>query len=151
MTTGGGRGRGRGRRGTSKRTQARDETFGSDPDYEVSSPKHTAELATPADRGKGIARESSCQGGSRARESRSKHAAKVSSEQRSMYSSRSCIAERHVNFPELINEVATFGRLLQRVSIEPVGCVLSRGPFCVELIREFYMNETVLAEDTINY
>ncbi|XP_020081309.1 uncharacterized protein LOC109710913 [Ananas comosus] len=147
MATRRGRGSGRGRRGSSKRTRTTGEASGSDPDYQESSPEEAEEPIAQLDKGKGIAGESSRGGGSRTRETRSKRAAEVPPERRRMYMSKSCIAERYVNFTDLIHDVPDFGRLLQRVPIEPVGRVPARAPFCVELIREFYMNGRVLAED----
>ncbi|XP_020091195.1 uncharacterized protein LOC109712181 [Ananas comosus] len=124
-----------------------EEAFGSDPDYQASSPEEAEEPIARLDKGKGIAGESSRGGGSRARETWSKHAADVPPERRRMFMSKFCIAERYVNFNHLIHDVPDFGRLLQRVPIEPVGRVPARAPFYVELIREFYMNGKVLAED----
>ncbi|XP_020080535.1 uncharacterized protein LOC109704188 isoform X2 [Ananas comosus] len=146
MAAGNGRGRGRGRRGASKRTCTTAESSGSDPDYQASSPEEAEEPVARPDKGKGIARESS-RGSSRAREGRSKQSVDVPPERRRMFISKSCIAERYVNFNDLIHDVPDFGRLLQRVLIEPVGRFPARAPFFVELIREFYMNGKVLAED----
>ncbi|XP_020092184.1 uncharacterized protein LOC109712827 [Ananas comosus] len=141
------RGSGRGRHGVSKRTRTTEEASGSDPDYQESSSEESEEPIAQLDKGKGLAGESSHGGGSRTREGRSKQAAEVPPARRRLFASKSCIAERFVNFHDLIREVPDFGRLLQRAPIEPVGRVPAKAPFCVELIREFYMNGKVLAED----
>ncbi|XP_020090403.1 uncharacterized protein LOC109711666 [Ananas comosus] len=144
---GSGRGRGQGHRGTSKRARAAIGESGSDPEYQASSQEETEEAATRAAKGKSVVGESSHGGGSRTREGRTKRAADVLSARQRLYMSKSCIAERFVNFNDLFWDVPDFGRLLQRAPIEPAGRVPAKAPFCVELIREFYMNGKVLAED----
>ncbi|XP_020106074.1 uncharacterized protein LOC109722423 isoform X2 [Ananas comosus] len=173
MATGGGRGRGRGRgcgrREYTKRTRIEEDTSGSYFDYYESSFEGEAEIEERTTKGKGKILETSRrkrgasssprqstggpvirEQGSSERERRSKHAAEaqsVDAQRQKAFASRTCLAERFVNFNELIREVSDFGHLLQRAVIEPVGMIQARAAFCVELIREFYMRGKVLAED----
>lgn len=109
MAAGSGRGRGRGRRGASKWTRTTDEASESDPDYQASLPEAMEEAATRAAKGKCIAGESLRGDGSRACEGRSEQATDVPLERRRMFMSKSCIAERYVNFNDLIHGVPNFG------------------------------------------
>ncbi|XP_020091225.1 uncharacterized protein LOC109712202 [Ananas comosus] len=169
MATGGGRGRRRGRRGATKRTRLEEETSGSDFDHYESSFEEEANTEERTDKGKRKAPETSKkkkgasfpprrntgrpvirEQGSSERERRFKHAVEVQSvdaQRQKAFASRTCLAERFVNFNELTREVPEFEHLLQKAPIEPVGMIQARAAFCVELIREFYMRGNVLVED----